>query len=81
MEKRANGTEMGCIAKRKLIYESRQKRAKEGPSWRISTHSHGVMRRAEIMLACIRWYLRYTLSYRDLEELMLERGAAGLHHY
>lgn len=39
------------------------------------------MRKAEIMLACIRWYLRYTLSYRDLEELMLERGAAGLHHY
>jgi transposase-like protein len=23
---------------------------------------------------CVRWYLRYALSYRDLEELMLERG-------
>ncbi len=23
---------------------------------------------------CIRWYLRYSLSYRDLEEIMLERG-------
>jgi transposase, IS6 family len=29
---------------------------------------------AEIMLLCVRWYLRYALSYRDLEELMLERG-------
>jgi transposase, IS6 family len=23
---------------------------------------------------CVRWYLRYALSYRDIEELMLERG-------
>jgi IS6 family transposase len=29
---------------------------------------------AEIILLCVRWYLRYPLSYRDLEELMLERG-------
>src|SRR5512145_3246440 len=28
----------------------------------------------EIILLCIRWYLRYALSYRDLEEMMLERG-------
>jgi transposase-like protein len=29
---------------------------------------------AEIILMCVRWYLRYPLSYRDLEEMMLERG-------
>lgn len=29
---------------------------------------------AEILLLCIRWYLRYALSYRDLEEIMQERG-------
>jgi transposase-like protein len=29
---------------------------------------------AEIILLCIRWYLRYSLSHRDLEEIMLERG-------
>src|SRR5437763_10063750 len=29
---------------------------------------------AEIILLCVRWYLRYSLSYRDLEEMMLERG-------
>jgi IS6 family transposase len=29
---------------------------------------------ADIILLCVRWYLRYVLSYRDLEEMMLERG-------
>jgi transposase-like protein len=28
----------------------------------------------EKILLCVRWYLRYSLSYRDLEEMMLERG-------
>ncbi len=28
----------------------------------------------EIILLCVRWYLRYSLSYRDLEEMMVERG-------
>ena len=34
---------------------------------------------AEIILLCVRWYLRYTLSYRDLEETMLERGLSVDH--
>jgi transposase, IS6 family len=25
-------------------------------------------------MLCVRWYLRYALSYRDLEEMMRERG-------
>lgn len=29
---------------------------------------------ADIILLCVRWYLRSTLSYCDLEEMMLERG-------
>ena len=29
---------------------------------------------ANIILLCVRWYLRYALSYRDLEEMMRERG-------
>ncbi|NEQ97092.1 MAG: IS6 family transposase [Cyanothece sp. SIO2G6] len=29
---------------------------------------------SEIILLGVRWYLRYSLSYRDLEEIMLERG-------
>jgi transposase, IS6 family len=34
--------------------------------WR---HSEG-----QIILLCVRWYLRYCLSYRDLEEIMAQRG-------
>jgi transposase-like protein len=29
---------------------------------------------AEMIVVCVRWYLRYALSYRDLEELMAERN-------
>src|SRR5689334_22402719 len=29
---------------------------------------------AAIILLCVRWYLRSALSYRDLEEMMAERG-------
>lgn len=28
----------------------------------------------EIILLVVRWYLSYTLSYRNIEEMMLERG-------
>ena len=28
----------------------------------------------DIIVLCVRWYLRYPLSYRNLEEMMMERG-------
>ncbi len=28
----------------------------------------------DVILLCVRWYCRYQLSYRDLEEMMHERG-------
>jgi transposase-like protein len=28
----------------------------------------------EVILSAVRWYLRYGLSYRDVEELLAERG-------
>ena len=28
----------------------------------------------EVILLCVRWYLRYKLSLRDLVEMMAERG-------
>ena len=28
----------------------------------------------EIIVIAVRWYLRYGLSYRDVEELLVERG-------
>src|SRR5262249_39696565 len=32
-----------------------------------------------IILCAVRWYLRYSLSYRDVEELMTERGVQADH--
>ncbi len=34
---------------------------------------------SEIILLCVRWYLRYSLSYRDLKEMMQERGLSVDH--
>ena len=28
----------------------------------------------ELIVQCVRWYLRFRLSYRDLVEMMAERG-------
>ena len=33
----------------------------------------------EIILVCIRWYAAYALSYRNLEEMMQERGVSVDH--
>ncbi len=32
--------------------------------------------RAEIIVLCVRWYLGYKLSYRDLAEMIAERGVS-----
>jgi transposase, IS6 family len=34
---------------------------------------------ADMILCAVRWYLRYALSYRDVEELLQERGLAVDH--
>jgi transposase-like protein len=33
----------------------------------------------ELIVLYVRWYLRYSLSYRDLEEMMAERGLSVDH--
>ena len=33
----------------------------------------------EIILCAVRWYLRYALSLREVEEVLLERGLAADH--
>src|SRR5207247_8509645 len=33
----------------------------------------------DIIMLRVSWYLRYTLSYRDLEEMMLEQGLHIVH--
>jgi transposase-like protein len=43
----------------------------------------------EIIVLCVKWYLRFKLSFRDLVEMMAERGLSmahttimrGVHHY
>ena len=35
--------------------------------------------REDIIVLCLRWYLRYPLSYRNLEEMMAERGLSVDH--
>ena len=35
--------------------------------------------RDEIIVLCVRWYLRYPLRYRNLEEMMAERGLSVDH--
>jgi transposase-like protein len=33
----------------------------------------------EVIVPCVRWYLRYKLSFRDLVEIMAERGLSLAH--
>jgi transposase-like protein len=33
----------------------------------------------EVIILCVRWYLRYKLSFRDLVEMMAERGLRLAH--
>jgi transposase, IS6 family len=46
------------------------------PGWEITGQSDlvdGILPE-QIIVLYVRWYLRYCLSYRDLEEVMAERG-------
>jgi transposase-like protein len=35
----------------------------------------------EVIALCVRWYITYRLSYRDLVAMMAERGVAVSYHY
>jgi hypothetical protein len=69
----AQRTPSGCVARRKLICSSEAKKAKEDPMTEQNPFKWRHFQ-AEIILLCVRWYLRYSLSSRDLEEMMAERG-------
>jgi hypothetical protein len=44
-------------------------------SWLPSTSAFAGFRfPAEVFVVAVRWYLRFNLSYRDVEELLVERG-------
>jgi hypothetical protein len=46
--------------------------------WRATNRTHGIFKgrhfEATLILQAVSWYLRYPLSYRDIEELFRERG-------
>ena len=48
-------------------------------SGRLSSAFAGFRFPREVILLAVRWYLRFGLSYRDLEELLAERGVAVDH--
>ena len=50
-------------------------RSHPGPARAVSSSSFAGFRfPPEIIVLAVRWYLRYGLSYRDVEELLAERG-------
>jgi len=59
--------ELFCGISRQKSFERFAKTMVNPFKWR---HYQG-----EIIMLCVRWYLHYALSYRDLEEMMSERGS------
>lgn len=45
----------------------------------IKAHGKRIQMATTIILLCVRWYLHYALSYRDLGEMMSERGLTVVH--
>ncbi len=53
---------------------SMKRTRRPGPPARMPSGFTGFRFPPEVILLAVRWYLRYGLSYRDLEELLAERG-------
>jgi DDE superfamily endonuclease len=49
------------------------------PAGRVEALFKGREYDQEIIVLCVRWYLRYKLSTRDFVEMMAERGAVLVH--
>jgi hypothetical protein len=47
---------------------------------RLSSAFAGFRFPREVIAVAVRWYLRYKLSYRDVEELLAERYPRGSRH-
>jgi transposase, IS6 family len=48
-------------------------------AWSVSSAPAGYRFPREVIAMAVRWYLRYGLSYRDIEELLAERGISVDH--
>src|SRR3981189_3125562 len=60
---------------RTFVYAQRYIVTRKRPALFRGRHFEDVI----IFILCVRWYLRYSLSYRDLEEIMAERGLSVDH--
>jgi IS6 family transposase len=50
------------------------------PSWSPPVSAFAGFRfPPEVIIVAVRWYLRFNLSYRDVEELLIDRGVEGDH--
>lgn len=49
-------------------------KAKHGPMKKTKSLYHGHRFPAAIISCAVRWYYRFNLSLRDIEELLFERG-------
>ena len=56
-----------------------KRRHRVATSGRLSSAFAGFRFPQEVILLAVRWYLRFGLSYRDLEELLAEHGVAVDH--
>jgi len=69
-----------ALARRRLCCKKKADLLKSGETSNrglVMTEQHPFKWRhfpSDIILLCVRWYLRYSLSYRDIEEMLLERG-------
>jgi transposase-like protein len=55
------------------------KRVGRSHPWPFRSAFTGFRFPVEVIVVAVRWYLRYGLSYRDVEELLAERGFAVDH--
>jgi transposase, IS6 family len=68
-------TEIGFASERRLDEAAKMKRRRLiRPIRQSSPAFSGFRFPPEVILLAVRWYLRFGLSYRDLEELLAERG-------
>jgi transposase-like protein len=63
-----------ALADGKIQHDSSVRLSTRGRATSMASAFAGFRFPAEVIVVAVRWYLRYNLSYRDVEELLLERG-------
>ena len=63
-----------CKLRGRVIFAELKNQRKQTGMLRIDELFKGRHFDREIIIPCVRWYLRFKLSFRDLVEMMTERG-------